>query len=149
MRSITIFFVLFNVLFVEGWVRTFILLKTELISLRYFQRPYSVNFLNLSYVVSQPKIVDYKFTLVTVNDIQYLSFYLHIQKNIPVAYAHITVLMDSGNDTYDMLYVNRTLSVCKFLENSRFNPLIGVFYQVLLDVIELPQRCPILKVKMT
>lgn len=147
MSSKTTTFVLLNILFVEGWVRQTFPQKTEVICLLYFQRPYSLNFQNFSYAVPQPEILDYNLTFVTVQDTQHFNANIHIPKEIPVAYAHLLIRMNSDSDTYDLVYLNRTFSVCKFLQKDKINPLIGILHRVLSNAMELPKRCPIPKVK--
>lgn len=116
-----------------------------------FQRPFSVKFQNLSYVVMQPEIIDFKVTYDydTESNVQYFSGYANIKKQLPHPFVHLSILMDSGNDNFNMVYINKTVSFCKFLKSTNINPLVAIFYGILTKYVDMPKQCPIVKVKIT
>lgn len=93
-----------------------------------------------------PKIVDLKLTIIDVDDVQQFDGYLNVQRQLAEPFVHVTILIDSGNNNFDMVYFNKTVSVCRFLEKDKINPLVGLFHGLLSRYYELPKRCPILKV---
>lgn len=95
----------------------------------------------------QPKIVDFQINIVTTQNVQNFSVYVNIQKDLPDLFVHITSLIDSGNENFDMIYLNKTLSVCKFLDNKKLNIFLWILFQVASEYVELPKRCPLLKVE--
>ncbi len=112
-----------------------------------FQRPYAVTFRNVSCVALQPKILDFQITLTTdEDDVQRISGNLDIKEVIPEIFLHMTVLLDSGNENFDLLYLNKTISVCKFLENKKSNVFLGIAYEATSVYVDLPKRCPLVKV---
>lgn len=94
----------------------------------------------------QPKIFDFQINSITKDNVQSFSGYINIGKRLPDPFLHITLLMDSGNENFDLLYLNKTFSFCKFLDNNKVNVFVGIFFQVLSKYVELPKRCPLLKV---
>lgn len=149
MRLAQTILILLNFLVVEGWVgRAFLFKKNNINnhSLIHLQRPYTVNFRNLSYVALQPKIIDFQINIATVNNEQKFGGYVNIQKVLTDPYIHITVLMDSGNEHFDLIYLNRTFNICEFLKNNKLNVFLAIVHQILSQYVEMPKQCPLLKV---
>ncbi|KAJ6639974.1 hypothetical protein Bhyg_12722, partial [Pseudolycoriella hygida] len=120
-------FVLVNIFYVEGW------------------RPYTVKFYNLTYGVPHPDIFDFEVTYEDDGNIQRFGGYGDVQRQLPDAFAHVTILVDSGNGNFDKVYFNKTFSVCKFLEKDNINPIITLSYDLMSKYIEMPKGCPIIK----
>lgn len=95
----------------------------------------------------QPSIFDFRLTFNTEHNIQYISGQINIQKELPDLFLQLTVLIDSGNDNFDMIYLNNTLSFCKFLKNKKLNVFVAIAFQVMSEYVEMPTRCPLVKVK--
>lgn len=54
--------------------------------------------------------------------------------------------MESGNGVYDMEIVNRTINLCEFFINPRYEPIIQVFYKAVSRNAVVPSSCPVQKV---
>lgn len=101
----------------------------------------------MSYVVRQPNIVDFHLTFVTAqHNVQNFSGFVNLRKNVPDFFIHITLLIDSGNENFDLMYLNKTFSLCNFLKNKKSNLFIGIVFEVMSKYTELPKGCPLVTV---
>lgn len=76
----------------------------------------------------------------------FLDLNLNFQRDISQLFIDLTVLHDSGDGKYDMVYTNKTVDVCMFLINKKLNILFDIVYKLMSDYVELPTKCPIRKV---
>lgn len=93
-----------------------------------------------------PDIVDFRISMDTVNDVQNFSGYANIKRKIVEPFVHITFLLDSGKSNFNLVYLNRTISICQFLKNNKINFFVGIAYRVISEYVEMPKQCPLLKV---
>ncbi|KAJ6645472.1 hypothetical protein Bhyg_00678 [Pseudolycoriella hygida] len=52
-------------------------------------------------------------------------------------------MVDSGNGLYDMEYLNRTISVCRLLSDSKYEPFLQLIVRTTLSASNFPKKCPI------
>lgn len=95
----------------------------------------------------QPKIVNFGITNQTVDNIQYYSGFIDQFKDIYHPFWHIEVFFDSGNDKYDLMYLNQTIDVCSFLKNLKINIFFKIAHNLLSKYTAVPKNCPLWKVK--
>lgn len=107
------------------------------------QRPFTVEFKNISYEVFHPEIVELNIT----EKNNTFDGYFNILKDISQLYIDFELLHDSGGGHYDMVYVNKTVDVCKFLNNRKLNVFFDIIYRIISDYCELPKSCPLARVK--
>lgn len=76
----------------------------------------------------------------------YLS--LFIQSSIDIERLFLTVVIKFGtaDSDFNIEFMNRTVEICKFQRNPRYEPLLQLFYKILSEKMQLPQRCPVKKV---
>lgn len=91
-----------------------------------------------------PEIVDFNMTM--RND-GHFDIHLQFVREIHQSFIDLTVLHDSGNGKYDMVYTNKTVDICKFLIDKKSNIFFDMVYKMMSDYVEMPKRCPIRKVK--
>lgn len=91
----------------------------------------------------QPETIDCNVTIKN----KIIDVYFSIFKDIPRPFIDLQIFHDSGNGHFDMVYMNKTIDCCMFLNNRKSNPIIDIAYKMLSDYGELPQRCPIRRVK--
>lgn len=96
----------------------------------------------------EPAYGNFEITIRTVDNIQYFGGYVDTFKDITNPFVHSTVLMDSGNKKFDVLYLNRTFSICQFLANRKISIFMELGYKWLSEYVQLPKKCPISKVKL-
>lgn len=59
---------------------------------------------------------------------------------------NVRVMVDSGNGLYDLVYVNRTVDVCRILRDSKYEPFLQLVLRTSLHSANYPRKCPIGKV---
>lgn len=101
----------------------------------------------MSYDVVQPEIVDFQIINRTSQEVQYFDVYVNILKVISQSFVHLTLLVDSGNGNFDLIYLNRTFNICELLANRKINVIMDLTFKVMSQYVEVPKRCPLLKVK--
>lgn len=77
-----------------------------------------------------------------------ISLHMNFLTNIFKPYVMAIAYTDSGNNLYDLELFNRTINVCMFFGNKRYEPLLQLAYQVFKRErgVSIPTRCPINKV---
>lgn len=77
-----------------------------------------------------------------------LSLHVNVLTNIFSPHLMAVGYLDSGNNRYDLGLFNRTIDLCMFWENNRYEPLLQVAFKLLKKQISrfLPPKCPIRKV---
>lgn len=91
-----------------------------------------------------PEIIDFN---ITIKNNTFMDIHFYFVRDIAQLFIDLIVLHDSGNGTYDMIYTNRTVDVCKFLANKKINIFFEIMVNIMSDYVVLPNRCPIRKVK--
>lgn len=92
-------------------------------------------------------MVDFSIEHFTKDNIQYFSGRGDIKKAIYHPFIHMEVLYDSGNDTYDLLLLNKTFNGCEALNNRKLHVFLNIAFKTLERYIQIPKRCPLPKVK--
>lgn len=93
--------------------------------------------------VRDPGILDFNLTL---KNESLIDAHLIFVKDIPQLFLDLEVNFDSGDGTYSMVYMNRTIDLCTFLNNRKTNPLLDISYRILTAHGGLPKKCPMRKV---
>lgn len=75
-----------------------------------------------------------------------ISIFVEILENYNHPIVFVKLFIDSGTGWYDFEVMNRTVDVCQFFRNKRYEPLLQIFYKVLLESGPFPKACPIRKV---
>lgn len=65
---------------------------------------------------------------------------LEIFVDVSLSYS----VLNSNNS--DLEFMNKTVEVCKFLHNGRYEPLLHIIYKIVSEKGRLPQQCPLRKV---
>lgn len=76
-----------------------------------------------------------------------IDLQVNIVKGIQQMFVDLEVLHDSGDGFYDMVYMNKTVDLCMFLNNRKLNVFFDIAYKLLSDYGDLPKKCPLHKVK--
>lgn len=108
-----------------------------------FQRPFTIGLKNMSYEIMDPETIACNITVKN----EKFSGHFNVLKDIPRPFIDVQVLHDSGDGSFDLVYMNKTIDVCMFLNNRKSNVIIDIIYRMLSDYTELPQRCPVRRVK--
>lgn len=83
---------------------------------------------------------------ITMHNKSALDAYLNVLRDVPQLFVDFEDLHDSGGGIYDMIYMNKTIDVCMFLNNRKSNALLDIFYRTFADYGDLPKKCPIRRV---
>lgn len=78
-----------------------------------------------------------------------LTVFVQILENLEHPFMHSALFFDSGKGGYDFEILNRTVNLCEFFRNTRYEPLLQIFYKILLENGPWPTTCPIRKVVYT
>lgn len=79
-----------------------------------------------------------------------LSFYVKPLIDIDRLFVALRVdICADGSDDFNIDFMNKTVNVCKFFQNRRYEPLLQLTYKIISAKIILPKRCPIKKVLQT
>lgn len=128
---------------ISGWVNFIVEIHGSVTFLFSLQRPFTVELKNITYELLHPEIVDFN---VTMKNKTFFDVHINFLRDITHPLIDLTVLHDSGNGKYDMVYTNKTVDVCTFLINKKSNILFDIIYKIMADYVELPKKCPLRKV---
>lgn len=129
--------------YISGWVNLIVKIHESGACKFSLQRPFTVELKNITYELFHPEIVDFN---VTIKNNTFFDVHINFLRDISQPFIDLTVLHDSGNGNYDMVYTNKTVDICLFLINKKYNILFDIFYKMMEDYVEMPKRCPIRKV---
>lgn len=75
--------------------------------------------------------------------------YINIRKNNMKLFTKIVLDFETTPNDYGIQFMNKTFDTCKFYNSNRFEPLLHVIYNAVLDnpSVYLPRRCPIKPVR--
>lgn len=90
-----------------------------------------------------PQIIDFN---ITMKNKTFMDVHFSFVRNVAQLLIDLVVLHDSGNGTFDMIYTNKTVDVCKFLINKKMNIFFEIMVNIMSDYVVIPNRCPIRKV---
>ncbi|XP_037034388.1 uncharacterized protein LOC119073186 [Bradysia coprophila] len=105
-------------------------------------RPFTVQFLNERYEIYHPDIINFN---LTIKNASYIDLTIDILREISQLYIDFEDLHDSGNGTFDMVFMNRTVNICLFLNNRKSNPIFAIMFQMFALHLDIPKRCPLRK----
>lgn len=75
---------------------------------------------------------------------------LYVRQRIEVKRLFVTVTnkfsKNENTNDFEINFLDKTVDICKFSQNRRYEPLIQLVYRITSEKINLPQRCPIKKV---
>lgn len=75
-----------------------------------------------------------------------LTIFVEVLGDVNHPFAHTKIYVDSGNGQYDFEIMNRTVNFCEFFRSKSYEPLLQIFYKILLENGPWPTACPIRKV---
>lgn len=113
------------------------------ISLLVFQRPFTVKFINETHEVRHPDVLDIN---LTIKNESFIDAHLLLVKAVPQLFLDLEFAFDSGDGKYSMVYMNKTVDLCMFLNNRKMNPVLDISYRILTAYGDLPKKCPMQKV---
>lgn len=108
-----------------------------------FKRPFRIEVTN----VSTASYVNFTQMNSSISTNGALSMYMNILQDISDVYAKIEILIASSSGNYDLELVNKTIHVCEFFRNRRYEPIVQLFYKAMTKTGSFPHSCPIRKVK--
>lgn len=98
---------------------------------------------NYTYEVLEPSYVLFN---VTSNGSNGHIYYWNVLKNDWKMWVRVLVNFEEHDGRF-VTFTNKTVNFCKLLSSSRYEPLIKIFYEALLDISPtIVRRCPIQKV---
>lgn len=134
------------ILGVNGWVYEFLLqclFALPKILILYFQRPFQITISNHSEEVYSPKSkVNLTFAESGKFDVN-IEFLDKIRK----PFIQTGLYFESDDGKYDLEVLNRTVDMCKFYKNKRYEPILQVIFKLFEDTLSHWARsCPMNKV---
>ncbi len=110
--------------------------------LRSLQRPFKVTIKNVKY-----ELFNNSTNLnATLSRSGAISVDVEILEDFNHPFLHAKIFADSGSSQYDFEIVNRTVDLCELFRNKGYEPLLQIFYKMLLERGPWPTACPIRKV---
>lgn len=92
--------------------------------------------------IFDPDYIEYNITATKagVHDV-----YINIRRSNMKLFANSIIDFETKKDEYGIHFMNKTFDVCKFLNSRRYEPLLQLLYDVVLEnpTSLLPRRCPI------
>lgn len=82
----------------------------------------------------------------TVTNNTFMDVHYNFIKELTTVLVDFEFLHDSGNGRYEMVFANKTIDLCLFLNNKKSNALLNIAYKILTESGELPKSCPIRRV---
>lgn len=109
------------------------------------QRPFRVEISNVT-TKTFVSSIEIKSTVSTGGS---LSFYWNVLEDLPLPlYAKAKVMLKSSSGYYDLEMINRTIEVCKFFNDRKYEPILQVFFKLFIKTSKFPSSCPIRKVNL-
>lgn len=69
----------------------------------------------------------------TFSDSGVFNLYVEFLNNIRNPFVRTELYFESVNGIYDMVVVNRSIDLCKFYKNRRYEPIVQVIYKLFED----------------
>lgn len=114
--------------------------------MKYFkcQPTVKINIFKYNFNIIESDYVDFNMTDLKLGG---NIMYFHIKKDNLVLWINTAIHLETSKGEYATEFMNKTLSVCKMLNNRRYQPVLSVLYDGLYEKYPtLPKRCPIKKV---
>lgn len=74
-------------------------------------------------------------------------FYYDVKKDTLKLWINTAIHLQNNNKEFAIEFMNKTMDMCKILVNRRYDPVMGIFFEILKEKIPFfPKRCPIEKV---
>lgn len=108
----------------------------------YFKRPFRLAVTKMSI----KSFVNYGEVNSSISTSGAISIYVNILQDISEMNAKVVILIESSSGNYDLELVNKTINVCEFFRNRRYEPMLQVFYKSINKGGNLPKSCPLRKV---
>lgn len=127
----------------NGWVS--VKLQHLCITKTYYskiQRPYKIIISDHSEEIYSPKCrINASF-----GDSGKFNYYVEYLSNIRFLFIHTAIYFQSDDGKYDLELLNRTVDLCKFYKNKRYEPILQAAYKVFEDYTTHWFKCPVNKV---
>lgn len=111
--------------------------------LSFLQRPFKVELHDPYYEILRPEIMEFN---ITIRNNTFMDIHYNFLKELTTVLVDFEFVHDSGNGKYDMVFANKTIDLCAFLNNKKSNALFNIAYKMLTETGELPNKCPIRRV---
>lgn len=109
-----------------------------------FQRPYKIVISNHTEQIFSPKCR----INATFADSGKFNLYVEFLNIIRNPFMHTALYFESENGKYDMEVLNRTVDLCKFYKNKRYEPILQVIFKLFADyLVHWARGCPMHKVR--
>lgn len=95
-------------------------------TVRLFQRPYKIIISNHTVETFSSKCR----ANASFADTGIFSLYVEFLNNLRQPFVHTELYFKSDNGNYDMELVNRTIDMCKFFRNKRYEPIVQVVFKL-------------------
>lgn len=139
--------ILLNKTFLEihGWVgcnNLLLLLHFHLLRYNHFQRPFRIDIINLTTVALSPKCR----ANASLTNSAVISVNIQLLDNIKKPFSYVAIFLESSSGTYDMEIMNRTIDMCRFYRDIKYEPILQVGVRLFQQASSFPTLCPIRKV---
>lgn len=130
---------------VNGWVCyvTSFADKLQNIFLFLFQRPFKIIISNHTEETYSPKCR----LNASFGNAGKFDLYVEFVNTIRNPFMHTGLYFESDSGKYDLEVLNRTIDLCKFYKNKRYEPILQVIFKLFADTLShWARRCPMTKV---
>lgn len=109
-----------------------------------FQRPYRIILSNQTNETFSPKCR----SNASIDNLGRFSLHAQILNVIKHPFMHQAIFFESDDGRYDMELINRTVDLCKFYKNKRYEPILQVIFKLFENYFtHWLTSCPMYKVK--
>lgn len=75
-----------------------------------------------------------------------ISIHMNFLRGVSNIYVRAVITIESSPGKIDLEFINKTLFVCEFFKNKKYEPILQVLYRALTKTGNFPTECPIQKV---
>lgn len=123
--------------------RTVLFVAIKIQKFSFFKRPFKVIIYNHTVETYSPKCRGNS----TVTDSGKFNLHLEFLGTIRSLIMQTVICFESNNGMYDMELINRTIDLCKFYKNKRYEPILQVAFKTLENFLShWFTACPIKRV---
>lgn len=106
-----------------------------------FQHVYEMSLVNITYASLSNEDVQLNFT---INQEGLMSIHAFVHKQSEDYYLQLIVAFEDDKGMFSNTFLNKTITVCKFLSTPSYEPLIQLYYKTLKKFDNnIPDGCPI------
>lgn len=129
---------------IDGWVMWIVLQNTSCNYKNYiFQRPFSILIANHTEEIYSSK-VQLNATFTESNKFNFNVEFLEIVRE---PFLHVGLYFESSEGVHDLEIMNRTIDLCKFYKNKRYEPILQVIFKLFEETMShWTKSCPMQKV---